>query len=131
MIRVPTPLDAALEVLVHQTIGCCQQVHCELGPGLLEAIYVRAVCIELATAGLSFERQKRVPVFYRGRLLCEQVLDVLVESRLVLEIKSVERLAPVHHAQILSYLRVAGVRVGLLMNFNVPRLPLGLRRVVL
>jgi len=131
MIRVPTPLDPQLEELVHQTIGCCLRVHAELGPGLLERIYVLAICLELTSAGLPFEHQKRVPVFYRGRLLCEQILDVVVDCRLVLEVKSVEQLAPVHQAQILSYLRASGIRVGLLMNFNVPRLPLGLRRVVL
>jgi GxxExxY protein len=131
MIRVATPLDADLEELVHRTIGCCLRVHSELGPGLLERIYVRAICLELPAAGLPFEHRKRVPVFYRGRLLCEQVLDVVVDGRLVLEVKSVEQLAPVHQAQILSYLRASGIRVGLLMNFNVPVLKQGLRRIVL
>ena len=85
------PPDTALKRLVHQTIGCCLQVHRELGPGLTKAIYVRALCIELATAGSHSNIKNEYRFFYRGRLLCEQRVDVLVDSRLVLEIKSVER----------------------------------------
>jgi GxxExxY protein len=81
--------------------------------------------------GIKFEREKRVPVRYRGQLLCHQRVDVLVESQLVLEIKSVERIHSLHVAQTVGYLRITGVRVGLLVNFNVQILKYGIRRVVL
>jgi GxxExxY protein len=131
MIDVHSPLDDELEVLIHTTIGCCITVHRELGPGLLEDIYARAVCIELAAAGVPFEKEKQIAVFYRGRLLAYQRLDIVVAQRLILEIKSVERIAPVHRAQVLSYLRASRLRIALLMNFNVPTLPNGLHRIVL
>jgi len=131
MLRIPSPLPEDVEQLMHDTIGCCIAVHRELGPGLLETIYSRALCLELAAAGISFEREKRYPIRYRGELLCEQTLDSVVANQIVLEIKLIERLAPVHHAQILNYMRVARMRAGLLMNFNVARLPDGMRRKVL
>lgn len=120
-----------LEQLVADTIGCCIRVHCALGPGLLENIVAAAVCIELDAAGLPFEREKRIPISYRGKFLCHHRLDLVVAEQIVLELKSVERLNPVHHAQVLSYLRAAKLRVGLLINFNVPVLQHGLRRIVL
>jgi GxxExxY protein len=130
MIRLVDRLDDNLEGLIHQTIGHCIAVHRELGPGLLENVYRRAICLELCAAGLSFATEKSIPVTYRGEILCHQRLDIVVEERLLLEIKSVERLAPIHHAQVRSYLRVSRVRVGLLLNFNVPVLPDGIRRIV-
>jgi GxxExxY protein len=129
--RVPTRLSDELERLIYRTIGCCITVHRVLGPGLLETIYSRAVAIELSLNGLGFEIEKECPVTYRGQLLCRHKLDLVVESQIVLEIKGVERLNPVHHAQILSYLRVSRLPVGLLMNFNVPVLQDGLKRIVL
>ena len=131
MLRIPSPLPDELEDLVHRTIGCCIVVHRALGPGLLEHICSRAVCLELEAAGISFEAEKQIPVWYRDQLLCYQRLDLVVAQQIVLEIKSVERLNPVHHAQLLSYMRASGLRVGLLMNFNVPVLQDGLRRIVL
>jgi GxxExxY protein len=131
MLRVPTPLSDETEAIVHKTIGCCIAVHRVLGPGLLESICSRAVCIELEHAGLPFECERRVPVFYREQLLCHQRLDIVVAEQVLLEIKSVDRLNPVHHAQVLTYLRLAGFRVGLLVNFNVPILQEGLKRIVL
>ena len=131
MLRVPGPLSDELEALVHDTIGCCITVHRTLGPGLLETIYSRAVALELKAAGISFEREKRYPVTYRGELLCEQHLDFVVGGAIVLEIKSIEALAPIHHSQLLSYLRVSRLRVGLLLNFNVAVLKDGLVRKVL
>ena len=131
MLRIPGPLSDELERLVHDTIGCCITVHRELGPGLLETIYSRAVALELRAAGMTFEREKRYPVTYRGELLCEQHLDFVVGGAIVLEIKSIEAIAPVHHSQLLSYLRVSRLRVGLLMNFNVAVLKDGLVRKVL
>ena len=131
MLRVQSPLPADVEQLVHDTIGCCIAVHRALGPGLLEKIYSRAVGIELTAAGIPFEREKRYPVRYRGELLCEQYVDFVVGDQIVLEIKSVEQIAPVHHGQIVNYMRVAGLRAGLLMNFNVVVLPDGMIRKVL
>ena len=126
-----TPLPEELEALVHKTIGCCITVHRELGPGLLESIFARAICLELESCAIPFEQEKRIPVFYRGRLLCHQRLDIVVDGRIVLEIKSVERLNPVHQAQLLSYLKISGLRVGLLINFNTAILQDGLKRIVL
>ena len=107
------------------------RVHCALGPGLLESIYAQALCIELQMTGIPFERETCVPISYRGYFLCDHRLDLVVSDQLVPELKAVERLAPVHHAQLLSYLRASKIRVGLLMNFNVPVLQDGLKRVVL
>ena len=132
MLIVKSPLDDATERLVTQIIGCALAVHRQLGPGLLESIYRRAIAIELAEEGCAFETEKPVPVMYRGQLLCQQRLDIVVEGAVLLEIKAVERLAPIHHAQVLSYLRISrSLRIGLLMNFNTPALPHGLKRIVL
>jgi GxxExxY protein len=132
MLIVKSPLDDATERLVTQIIGCALAVHRQLGPGLLESIYRRAIAIELAEEGCAFGTEKPVPVMYRGQLLCQQRLDIVVEGAVLLEIKAVERLAPIHHAQVLSYLRISrSLRIGLLMNFNTPALPHGLKRIVL
>ena len=131
MLRVTPRLDDELEKLIHRIIGCCIRVRCELGPGLLEKIYVRAICLELAAEELGFETESPVDVIYRGIVLCQQRLDIVVEGKVLLEVKAIERLAPVHQAQVMCYLRVSRLKVGLLMNFNVAVLPDGLRRVVL
>jgi GxxExxY protein len=131
MLRIPTPLPDDLEQLTHDTIGCCISLHRALGPGLIEGIYSKAICRELKVANIPYERQKRVSVSYRGEFLCDQWLDFVIDGRLVLEIKSVEHLAPVHNAQLLNYMRLAGVRVGLLINFNVLVLRDGIKRKIL
>jgi GxxExxY protein len=131
MLRIPSSLPDDLENLVHDTIGCCIAVHRVLGPGLLEEIYSRALGLELTAAGVPFEREKPYPVTYRGELLCQQYLDFVVADQIVLELKSVEQLVPVNHAQLLTYMRVAHKRVGLLINFNVVVLKDGLKRKVL
>lgn len=131
MLRIPTTLEPALEELVHKTIGCCITVHRELGPGLIEQAYGRAVGYELAANSIPFEREKRFPITYRGRNLYVHRLDLVVGGELVLELKAVDRLHPVHRAQLLSVLRTAKLRIGLLINFNVPVLPEGIRRIVL
>ena len=130
MLKVPTTLASELEELVYRTIGCGIAVHRVLGPGLLEQIYVRAVGIELEAQGLPYAAEREYPVYYRGRLLARQRLDLVVADQIALEVKAVEQLAAVHHAQLLSYLHVSGLRVGLLMNFNVPILQDGLKRIV-
>jgi GxxExxY protein len=131
MLRITSPLPEDLERLAHDVIGCCVEVHRRLGPGLLEGIYPRALRLEFEERGIPFEAEKSVPVHYRGAVLCHQRLDLLVDGRLVLEVKSVEHLHHLHVAQILSYLRVTGARLGLLINFNVPVLKQGIRRVIL
>src|SRR3954453_19273239 len=131
MLRVHSPLSDAVEQLVYETIGCCLRVHRELGPGLFERIYSGALCIGFKAAGISVEREKRYPVTYRGELVADQYLDLVVGNQLVLEIKAVDDLAPIHHKQILNYMRIAGLRAGLLLNFNVAVLPDGLSRKVL
>jgi GxxExxY protein len=131
MLHVQSPLADELESLVTRTIGCCVAVHRVLGPGLLESVYARAVRIELALSGLSFESEHIVPVRFRGVFLCNHRLDLIVAEQIVVELKSIERLGPVHRAQVLNYLRVSRLRIGLLVNFNVPVLQEGLRRVIL
>src|SRR5690349_21803632 len=120
MLRVTTRLPDDLEAIVTTTIGCCLRVHRALGPGLLESICARAVCIELEASGLPFEREQEISLKYRGQAVGVQRLDLVVAGRLLLELKSVDRLVPVHHAQVISYLRASGIRVALLVNFNVP-----------
>ena len=113
-----------------QVIGACIEVHRHLGPGLLEGLYEECVCQELAQRGLHFERQRLVPVQYKGTTLSASYrLDVVVEDRVIVEIKSVERLLPVHTAQLLTYMRLTHYHLGLLVNFNEPALRYGIRRV--
>jgi GxxExxY protein len=131
MLRVASPLSDELEALIHKTIGSCIRVHQELGPGLMEKIYVRAVCIELACQQIPFESEKPFDVIYRGSRLWQHRLDIVVNNQLMLEIKAIERIAPLHQAQVLSSLRVAKLKVGLLLNFNVAVLPDGIKRVLL
>ena len=103
-----------------------------LGPGLLESAYQECLCQELFLRGIPFERQVPLPLEYRGiRLECGYRLDILVASLVVIEVKSVEAIAPIHEAQLITYLRLGGWKVGLLMNFNVVVLKDGIRRKVL
>jgi GxxExxY protein len=130
-LRVTSTLPDDLEILIREVIGCCVMVHRELGPGLLERVYPRAIAIDLDDRGIRYSTEKTVPIQYRGKLLCHQRIDLLVDDRLVVEVKSVERLNPIHMAQVINYLRVTGTRAGLLINFNVPLLKQGIRRIVL
>ena len=128
--RVRSPLDDELEQLVQQVIGSCLTVHSSLGPGLMEVVYTGATCVELAHRSIPFEREKLLPVMYRGNVLCHQRVDILVDRRVVVEVKSVDRLHPIHIAQTVNYVRLTGTRVGLIVNFNTERLRYGIRRVV-
>jgi GxxExxY protein len=106
------------------------EVHTELGPGLLESIYEAALCEELEIRSIRYERQRTVPVLYKGRPLAQAYrVDLLVDERLLVEIKAVDQLLPVHAAQAITYLRVAGIEDGLLVNFNAASLRHGLRRL--
>ena len=119
MLRIESSLGDETEQLVQRTIGCCIAVHHrELGAGLLERVSVRAVRIELEAMGIGCETEKSLPVFYRGQLLAQHRVDVVLESRLLRELKAIERLAPVHRAQVMSYPHVSNLRVALLANFN-------------
>jgi GxxExxY protein len=121
-----------LNQMTEAVIGAAMEVHRALGPGLLESAYQECLCRELTVRGIPFERQRPLPLEYKGiRLECGYRLDLLVAGMLVIEVKSVEALAPVHEAQLLTYLRLGGWKVGLLINFNVPLLKQGIRRKVL
>jgi len=120
-----------LDKLTEAIIGGAIAVHRVLGPGLLESAYEKCLSLELAQAGIGFQRQEPLPIIYKGvRLDCGYRIDLVVERSIIVEIKAVERLMPVHEAQLLSYLKLADKRVGLLMNFHVPVLKNGLRRIV-
>lgn len=121
-----------LDRLTNQIIGAAIDVHRELGPGLLESAYEECLGFELAVRGIRFERQKHLPLIYRGQTVGTGYrIDLFVEDCVIVEVKSVERFEPVHTAQLLSYLRLSGCTVGLLMNFNVKWLTdHGLKRVV-
>jgi len=118
--------------LTEQIIGAAIEVHRYLGPGLLESAYQECLCHELIMRGLKFEVQKPIPLEYKGiKLDCGYRLDILVEDKIVLELKTVEAIITVHEAQLLTYLRLTNVKVGLIINFNVPVLKDGIRRMVL
>ena len=118
--------------LTEGTIGAAIEVHRALGPGLLESAYEECLCRELSVRQLPFERQLEVPVDYKGTTVrCGYRVDVLVSGTVVVELKAVETLLPLHHAQLLTYLKLGGWQVGLLINFNVPVLKDGLHRLVL
>jgi GxxExxY protein len=114
------------EPLTENVIGAAIEVHRALGPGLLESAYEECICHELHLRGLAFERQVPLPVEYKGvKLDCGYRLDVLVEKAVILEIKCVEHVLPVHEAQLLTYLKMTGNRVGLILNFSVSVLTRG------
>jgi GxxExxY protein len=131
ILRITSTLPPDLDALVKKTIGALLAVHRELGSGMSEGVYAAAARLELNKRGIPFEAERSFPVMYSGKLLCHQRLDLFIDQRLVVEIKSVERLHPVHVAQVVSYLRLSGARAGLLVNFNVPMLKQGIRRLVL
>jgi GxxExxY protein len=117
--------------LTERIIGCAIEVHRELGPGLLEKPYEIALAIALARAGLRFERQRVVPLVYEGVHVGDYFPDLIVEDEVVVEVKSVLKFEPVFLAQMLTYLRITGLRRGLILNFNKPVLKAGIKRVVL
>jgi GxxExxY protein len=125
-------LGYELTQLTERIIGAAIEVHRTLGPGLLESIYEACLCRELELRGLAFERQPTLPLEYKGlRFEAGVRPDVVVEGKFVVELKAVEKLLPVHEAQLLTYLRLGGYKVGLLINFNEAVLKDGLRRMIL
>ncbi|MFN8372473.1 MAG: GxxExxY protein [Anaerolineae bacterium] len=124
-------LDAALDQLAHKVIGAAIEAHRILGPGFLEVVYEEALCMELEARHIAYDRQFVIGVNYKGRLIGEGRLDILIAKQLIVELKAVEALLPIHNAQLLSYLKTTGYPLGLLINFNVPILKQGIKRVVL
>jgi GxxExxY protein len=126
------PIPAGVEKLASAVVDAAFKVHTELGPGLLEAVYESCLTWELSDRGLSVLRQVVLPVFYAGRELEAGLkLDLLVNGELIVELKAVDKVLPVHKAQLLSYLKLAKKRLGLLINFNVELIRDGIQRVVL
>src|SRR6267154_19348 len=121
-----------LDVLTQTIIGAAIEVHRHLGPGLLESAYEECLCHELYLRNLPFKRQIDLPISYKGlKLDCGYKIDLIVQDTVLLELKSVEKLHPIHEAQLLTYLRLTEKPVGLLINFNVPLLTQGIIRMVL
>ena len=120
-----------LNEITEKIIGCAIEVHRNLGPGLLERVYEEALCIELELSGVSYQRQLAVPIDYKGRVIGEYRLDLLVQDKVIVEIKSVDRRDPVFEAQLLTYLKVTGKKIGLLINFNTGLLKTGIKRIIL
>ena len=121
-----------LNQLTHEVIGAAIEVHRKLGPGLLESAYRKCLCHELTLRRVSFEDEYPLPLEYKGiRLECGYRVDILVDGLVAVEVKSIQALAPIHEAQLLTYLRVGGWRLGLLINFNVEILKNGIRRKIM
>lgn len=116
--------------ITEHIIGCAIRVHRNLGPGLLESVYVNCLILEFKHLGLKFEREKAVPIIYEGEKLdCGFRLDLLVEDRIIVEAKAIETLEDIHVSQLLTYLRLSDRKIGLLINFNVTLLKEGIKRV--
>ena len=126
-------MDANHDPLTHAIIGLAMKVHTALGPGLFESVYEAALLFELLEAGFDVRSQVGIPVVYRGRTLSENAFraDLIVEDRLIIELKSVRELGNLHRAQILNYMRLANIPKGLLINFNVQALRQGIKRFAL
>jgi GxxExxY protein len=121
-----------LEALTDRVIGCAIEVHRCLGPGLLESAYLQCLAHELASAGVAFERERSVGITYKGmKIECGFRLDMLIEACLIIELKAVDRVQAIHRAQLLTYMKMMNVRVGLLINFNCRVLKDGLIRLAL
>ena len=117
--------------LSSKIINAAIEVHRALGPGLLESAYEKCMCYEFRLRDFSFERQKPLPIIYKGNKLdCGYRLDIVVENAIILELKSCEKIEPIHKAQLLTYLKLSGLKLGLLLNFNVPLMREGITRVV-
>ena len=118
--------------LSNRVIGCALTVHRELGPGLLESTYEQCLAHELKLNGIAFKLQYSLPVEYKGvRLECGYRVDLFIEEKLIIELKCVEQIKGIHEAQLLTYMKLAGVKIGLLMNFNVAKLKNGIKRFVI
>jgi GxxExxY protein len=120
------------DTLTHQIIGCAIEVHKQLGPGLLESIYQEALAVEFQLQGIQFQKELELPVSYKGYPLGSSYrLDFIVSSEIIIELKAVENTLPIHHAQLLTYMKLTNKPKGLLINFNVPVLTKGIKRFAL
>ena len=120
------------EKLSNKVIGCALEVHRHLGPGLLESTYEQSLAHELKNAGIPFKLQHPLPVEYKGiKLDCGYRADLFIDNEIIAELKSVDRVLPIHQAQLLTYMKLSGISVGLLMNFNVKYIKHGIKRMVL
>jgi GxxExxY protein len=118
--------------LTGQIIGAAIEVHKALGPGLLESVYEECLCHEFGLRQMRYSRQQELPVEYKGvKLDCDYRIDLLVEDLIILELKAVDSLEPIYDAQLLTYLKLAGLKIGLLINFNVPVLKQGIKRLII
>jgi GxxExxY protein len=120
-----------LNSITEQIIGCAIEVHKNIGPGLLESIYEKALCYELDRRPLRYRSQATIPIMYKGHSLGEQRIDLIVEDAVIVELKAVDQMMPVYEAQLLSYLRLTNAKLGLLINFNVEVLKRGVKRIIL
>jgi GxxExxY protein len=130
-VRVLHEPDSRTDALAHQVIGAAIEVHRHLGPGFLEKVYEEALCVELRLREIPFERQRPAKVEYKGEYVGEGQLDLLVDERLIVELKAVREVAPIHRAIVVSYLKAMEKSLALLINFKVARLKDGVQRVVL
>jgi GxxExxY protein len=118
--------------LTGEVIGAAIEVHRILGPGLLESIYEECLCIEFDKRKIPYQRQKEIPIEYKGtKLDSAHRLDIIVANNLIVELKACDSIQPIHEAQVLTYLKMTGIKVGLLINFNVPLLKKGIKRFIL
>ena len=124
-------LDEDMETLTNQLIGAAIEVHRILGPGYIESVYEEALARELYLRAIPFERQKAIDIKYKGIIIGEGRLDLLIDHKLIVELKAVEKLMPVHSVQVHSYLKATKIQLGLLINFNVLLLRDGLKRIIL
>lgn len=122
--------DRELDALATAVIGAAIEVHCGTGPGLDEASYENALAIEFRLREIPFSRQVVIQVGYKGETIGERRLDFIIGGKMILEIKAIEQLAPVHKAQVNTYLKITGLKLGLLINFNVPLLKDGIKRII-
>ena len=120
-----------LDALARETIGAAIEVHRALGPGFLESIYDESLCLELTHRGIPFARQVPIPICYRSRPVGTSQLELMVAGQLVVELEAVPQLLPIHVAQVICYLKATGKPLGLLLNFHVPVLHAGIKRVIL
>ena len=130
-LRVATSLPEKHEQLINKVIGAAIEVHQNLGPGFLESIYERALCHEFQLQGIPFKKQVEIEAPYKEISISGQRLDLIIDNFLILELKTVEEIGPIHEAQLLSYLKSTGLKVGLIIHFKVKQLKSGIKRMVL
>ncbi|GAA5219927.1 GxxExxY protein [Membranihabitans marinus] len=121
-----------LNDLTYKIIGCVYKTHSELGPGLLESTYTECLAYELIKSGLLVEKQKPLPIIYDNiKLEIGYRIDLLVQNQIIIELKSVDKIAPIHRAQLMTYLKLSGIKLGLLLNFNVIDMKKGINRIIM